>query len=387
MKKTLIITEWAPPMNEGSPIMINNLFRYFPKGSYCVLMDTLKGNIRRVDPNYWLNCPYYFFNLPLFCGGNRLIGIYYTFLEFLLLPFLVLKGARVVKKEKIDNILAPTNNRGFFLSAYFVHKITKIPLFLLMFDLFEEVQLSRIKIPFCRWIERKMFKTASKVFVTTEKMGEYYRKKYNIDPEVIPHSVENPSTYAVRKSELRRVYNIVYTGSIYGSQYDCIVRLINAVNSLPNINLYLYTTPRQGDLLAKNAKITKKIIISYADRKDVAEIQRNADVLFLPYTFNASYIYKLVVENQAPGKIAEYLVSGVPILLHAPAYSYLHQYNRKNDYAYSVTEPSEEALAEGILRLLKDRELREKIVKNAFMTAKLHDSKVISERLKNCLLE
>ncbi len=389
MTKTLVITEWAPPLNEGSPIMMKNLFQYFPKGNYCILMDTLKENYRRVDKSYVLDCSYYFFNVPICRGGNRIIDRFFTLLELFLLPFLAIKGVRVAIKEGADNILAPTNNRGFFLSAYFVHRIMKKPLYLFMFDLFEEIQLSRIKKHFCKWLEKRMFNTATKVFVTTERMKTYYKRKYGIDTELIQHSVELPphNEYTPKHYKSKDIYKIVYTGSVYSAQYDSIVRLVNVVNELTNVNLFLYTTPRQGKILEENVKLSKRIIITYAVRKDIFQIQRDADILFLPYTFRSDYLMRVIVENQAPGKIAEYFISGTPILLHAPPYSYLCQYNKENEFALTVDEPSEKALQRGILQLLKDKQLRERIVHNALATARKHDAKRNSMRLQKYLFD
>lgn len=64
-------------------------------------------------------------------------------------------------------------------------------------------------------------------------------------------------------------------------------------------------------------------------------------------------------------KTGEYLASGRPILVHAPAGSFLDWYFTRHECGVVVSERDPEVLAEAIRRIRDNVELRERIGRNA----------------------
>ena len=84
----------------------------------------------------------------------------------------------------------------------------------------------------------------------------------------------------------------------------------------------------------------------------------------------------------SPGKIGEYLVSGVPILINTPKSSYISWYAKKYSFAHVVNSQKEKDLHDAGTFLLKNKSSREEMVKNALKLAKRHEAKVVSQKLQ-----
>ena len=67
----------------------------------------------------------------------------------------------------------------------------------------------------------------------------------------------------------------------------------------------------------------------------------------------------------APAKLGEYLAAGRPILVHAPAGSFLAELLRKADAGVIVDTPDPGRLAEALTAIANSESLRDRIIKNA----------------------
>jgi glycosyltransferase involved in cell wall biosynthesis len=92
--------------------------------------------------------------------------------------------------------------------------------------------------------------------------------------------------------------------------------------------------------------------------------QRRAVILFLPLSFNSPY--PEVIKTSAPGKLGEYLASRRPILVHAPADSFVAWYFRRYDCGVVVDREDPEALRRAIEEILNNVELQQKLCANAW---------------------
>jgi len=58
------------------------------------------------------------------------------------------------------------------------------------------------------------------------------------------------------------------------------------------------------------------------------------DCLFLPLSWHTKS--QAIIDTATPGKMTDYLISGSPILIHAPASTFLVKYARENNFAEIV---------------------------------------------------
>ncbi len=209
----------------------------------------------------------------------------------------------------------------------------------------------------------------------SEALQEHYQKKYKREIFVIHNSIEIPKIKPESPRDHPEPYKIVFTGTIYWPQIDAIKNLIKAVEELknPKFQFWLYT-PHKKDFLNKQGIFeSEKIIFSTGLPNEMPEIQKSADILFVPLSFKTKH--HLLINTSSPGKTYEYLVSGRPILVHAPKDSYLVKYARKYNFALVVDEENIEKLKEAIKRLIYDKLLVRQLIDNAWQTALLnHDA-------------
>jgi glycosyltransferase involved in cell wall biosynthesis len=98
--------------------------------------------------------------------------------------------------------------------------------------------------------------------------------------------------------------------------------------------------------------------------------QRAADVLFLPLAFHSTI--QEVLRTSAPGKLAEYLASGRPILVHAPAETFIAGHFRSHRAGIVVDTPDPQRLAGALRDIAGDAALRDSLRSSALALAELY---------------
>lgn len=389
MRRTLIVSEYGPPMLSGPAILLGNLFRYFPKGSYCILMKNVRYITTPTEPKTALDCKYYYCNIPEYEEGRPLrVGTLSRILEFLLIPYIVWKGVKIVKKEEIDNVLGPSNSGHFLISAYLISKITKKMLYIYLFDVYEEYLQSRLQRFMAKLFEKRILMSASKIFVMSEHLRDHYLNKYGISTEVILQPVvqyKYNEDLQGSSPPNNNAVNIVFTGIVSKAQLDAIKNMVDVVNSFEDetVKFRLYTPTPFGQL-ARLGISGKNVESGFAQKDEISEIQRKADISFLPLAFNSPY--PIVVRTASPTKMPEYLAARRPILVHAPSYSYISYYANKNGFGLVVDKSDLQELKKAVLSLAYDKNLQRKLIENASRTLKNHDAHKISKRLQSFLL-
>ena len=148
-----------------------------------------------------------------------------------------------------------------------------------------------------------------------------------------------------------------------------------------DIRVCLYTTQPAERLRQLGITLTSWLEITQASPQQVPHVLSNADVLFLSLAFDERWAP--VVRTAFPTKLAEYLASGTPILVHAPAYATAATYVRRHECGLVIETPDPGALSTALLRLGTGTALRARLSANAINVAKrYHDRReVVAEFL------
>lgn len=386
-RKILIITSSDfPPIVGGTGVLTRRIFKYFNNNSFCVLMGNPNKIGKHVDDNLRLKCKYYYCPSPREMGKgsntrfNRLS-------EYLYIPMVIIKGYQICHKERVDKILA-IPWRSFEIAAYLLHKLLKKQLFVYLFDAYyAHGRLGRFRDNIIKRFERVLIKSSSATFVMSESLRDLYMERYGQKTIHIPHPVEL-SEYKMKYKDREfphKQIDIVFTGLISGAQIPLIINLCTAIKNIHDffIKLKIYTLGNVENLKMQFQGCESFMEISYARPEDMPKIQQEADILYVPMPFTG--LPSDIVRTASPSKISEYLAAGKPILVHAPKYSYVSNYARREGWGLVVNELDSPELIKAILKLITDEELRVKLVKNSLRTAKMHDAIRISEKLQNVL--
>ena len=150
---------------------------------------------------------------------------------------------------------------------------------------------------------------------------------------------------------------LVYTGSVYHAQGDAFRNLLAALDVLDaGHQLHVYSSQSQADFEAQGLVGPHVVRHEHVPSEEAYRVQHAADVLFLPLAFRSSI--QDVIRSSAPAKMAEYLASGRPVLVHAPADSFISSFFRERGCGIVVDVAEPALLAEALKRVAKDEVLR-----------------------------
>lgn len=160
---------------------------------------------------------------------------------------------------------------------------------------------------------------------------------------------------------------IVYTGSVYQAQGDAFRNLVASLDRLRGaFELHVYSAQGQASFDAEGVVGPHVFRHAHVPDTEVSRVQQEADILFLPLSFTE---IPEVIRSSAPGKTAEYLASGRPALVHAPAGSWVAQFAKERGCAAVVDTSDVEMLTATLMRLRHDDGYCATLVANALRVA------------------
>lgn len=389
-RKLLLISHSLPPIMSGVSIIIQRLFKCFEEGSYVVLTSSYNGKSDGLRTIRELPCRYYFLSLESFFKPyNRKVAV----LEWMQVFPAILKGLFIIRREKITDIFIVPSSGNLLLTAYIMHLISMKSLSIYFLDLFAGNKGFKLRQCLSGPIEYLAIHSAQNIFVMSESLKRYYDKKYNICSVLLRHPVDvSDDDYSIhgkprqnykKLKKCNHPASIVFTGYVYEYQIDPLQNLAKAVNSMNGVKLEIYTS-RAKKYIDKMGVMGKNIIYhGFVAPEGVTEIQQKADILFLPMAFNPPS--RLVIATASPGKLAEYLTSGRPILVHAPNDAYISWYAKRYGWGVVVEKPDISLLRESIIGLINNRALQERLVKNALSTVRMHEVSKVAKTLKDAI--
>lgn len=406
-KKTLIISSYAPPSMRGAPQNIYNLFKDFPLSSYCLLTSYYSIDNISAEKGNWLQGKYIFYDNPSLSGflkdcpeivkkhQSRLIlsKLKYSikhnqFLGFLSGFFIISSqiisivrvGLKNIKKEKIELMIGFSDYGPAMISTYLLYKKTKKPYYIFLFDIYKNNFFPVFPASFLSKVfEFKILRNAKKIIVTNKGTLDFYVKIYGEEIRkkiIIVHNSAYTEPYLSFHTNYlpKPPYSIVFTGNIYWAQSKSIKNLIQVIEEIDDLNIsFKIYCPNPKDYLKKIGIVeNKKVQILIAQPEEMPEIQTKADILFLPLSWSKKG--QKIINTATPGKLADYLISNRPILIHAPSSTFLVKYAKENNFAAIVDEENKEKLKSIIRQILTDQEFTKELINNAKKTFfKNHD--------------
>ena len=369
-KKVAIVSHILPPATAGTAMRLYRLLRDIHPDDYCLLTCRDYESEGGGDSHGRLPAKHY--RLPSEVWQIRLptvFGLASFFNAITLLPRIYQRSrniTRIVKDERCNAIMAFSGDLIDLPAGYLASLKCRVAFYAEIDDYYSYQWPSFLSRCFAKFVEPIILKGAVRVVVLNDFLRDEYQRRYHINPIVIYNPCEyssglrEDSQEALSKSEIA----IVYTGSIYHANYDAFKNLIYALRLIgrSDIKLHLYTAQPHKSI--EQSGIYGPVVFhGYLPPSKIPEVQARADVLFLPLAFKSRI--PEVIKTSAPFKMGEYLSSGRPILVHAPADCFLSWYFRTNQCGIVVDKNDPKLLAEEINRLISDRELQRKLSEKA----------------------
>lgn len=362
---------------------------FSPEDYYLVSREAYIKNVEHA-----MYLPVEYFNIPgprflMHLNSQRIPQVLHELANIVvLIVWRTYKLVQIIHKHPVYAIIACTGDIADIPAGFLASKVLGVSFYAYIFDDYV-YQWTGYYRSFAKFVARWIFKRADGVIGPNEFICEEYFQRYGVRYEIVhnPCNLEelNAPVYSLWPAEEGMV-RIMYTGAIYRANYDCFRNLIRAIDMLEdcNIELHIFTAQSMEELRAQGIAGEKVHVHSHIPYDQILEQQHRADILFLPLAFESPI--SEVIRTSAPGKMAEYLASGRPVLAHVPVDSFVaHYVNMKQCGAIaSQNDPSE--LAKCILKLISDEDFRKLIIANARKQAWLDfDPRVSGDRLNHFL--
>lgn len=382
--KFAVLSHILPPSPSGQAVMLYRVLSGFAPDDYYLI--SREKYERQEDENQFLSAKYYavqpfkyLFLLDKYSFGivrdipTIILSILSRFREIV----------KIMRRQPVDVLVACSGDIADIPAGFIASLVLRIPFIAYLFDdyVYQWTGIYRL---FARVMAPFIFKLCAGVIGPNEFVCDEYKRRYDVEYAL----VRNPNDQGELEKPVHSCWpasegkiTIAYTGAIYHANYDCFHNLVRVLDMLqePHIELHIFTSQTQEQLAAQGISGEKVYTHSHMPYNEILEHQRKADILFLPLAFETPI--NEVIRTSAPGKLAEYLTSGRPILAHVPADSFVAYYLQKNQCGLIASKNDASDLKEHILKLVNDEDFRRVITQNARQRAKLDfDPKIAREK-------
>lgn len=221
---------------------------------------------------------------------------------------------------------------------------------------------------FAAMAERFWVRHVAAVIVPNEAMADVFTYRTGVAAVVVRNPVPAAALEALPRrdgaDELGDPVRLVYTGAAYSAQADALVSVVRAIDFAgANVEVHIYTSQTSEELAELGLLSPVVFRHEHLDGEECLEVQRRADLLILPLAFHSPY--PEVIATSAPGKFGEYLASGRPILVHAPAGSWVADFASNHGAGLVVETDEPAAVASALTAMCSDAALRGRLVRCA----------------------
>jgi glycosyltransferase involved in cell wall biosynthesis len=381
---TLFGNGGIPSPTTGGGILSYRLFRHYPPDRlWCLASSHSQRTVQEFVPGIEHQIV-----IPQIHLRSRLAPYIAQPINWLTVFLLVRIGIKFIQQKSIEALFTVPWG-PFSVAAYYIHRSTRIPLYIYIMDDHGGGDQKNLlaRTPIYDLLMPKLLRAATSIWTISSCMSENLSNRFQVASSPIYPFLEDVTAFQqiVDQHSQRQSdgdLRIIYTGAIYSAQSDALANLVQVLNNktfASNVfprpfSLTLYTSVSESALNRMTLSGSAVHRNDYVHVSTIPRVLAQADILFLPFSFDSAS--KHTVQTSFPAKTADYLASGVPILVHAPPYSSIAQYFREHHVGLVVDEPDQQKLADALVRLSTDTALREELSRNARNLAQEHhDSK------------
>ena len=218
-------------------------------------------------------------------------------------------------------------------------------------------------------------------------MAQEYKERYGKGSVTFHNPIEIDFWKAHQKQnyKLNGMPVILYAGRIGTGVQTCLETMASAIdqinmNSNENIQFVLQTKDKPSWI--ENYKCIKyKSPVAYSE---LPKIFAEANFLYLPYDFSPESIK--FIKYSMPTKAPEYMASGTPIIIFAPANTAIVKDAQAGNWAKVIVQNDINILGEAIKSLINNETLRKQIGTNAVNIAeRKYNANIIRNQFKKII--
>jgi len=376
----LIVTAGFPPSAAGGSSILNrNLWSEWPADDLVVVARRAKAtaeNPALALPNvkvHWIE------SWPLEGQWESMLDPWAAFM----VARKVIEIARQVRPRALWASWPPTS---FMLGAWIATSRLNLPFYIHLHDMWQQAACGKPRLFLERItafaLERRVLSGARRLFTITDAAASHFRERLGLESYVLDHAVPQADldNASVALSPVEQPL-IHFAGHIYGvMNLDAMQNLAQALPICRSATSLECFTQNGPEALRQIGLAGSRIVARFGSKAEVMAAQRRAAIVFLPLAFRSNC--HIEVQTVFPTKLLEYFVCGRPILVHAPADTWVSQQARAHGWAEVVSEPSPQSLAAAIDSLLGSPQLQARLVAAARATAQRRAAPAIAAALR-----
>lgn len=368
--KFAFLSPVLPPSWSGQAIVIGRLLRGLDQNAYCLIS---RENYQEGYQDFVNRLPGRYYCLPPDISFTRLGREMKR--QRLAVRLNVLRLSRhilgILLRERCRAVVAATADLCSLPAAYLAARMCGARFYPYLFDDYTYQWPDELKRGLARGFERRIFPRSAGIIVPNEFLREEIKLRHGLEASIVRNPCEGGEAPRAKRppSQATDEINIVFTGAIYHVNYGAFRNLLASLKerSLSRVRLHIYTAIPQQVLNSEDICGPQVVYHGHVPPSEVASVQQKADVLFLPFALD---MLPEIVKTSAPGKLADYLASGTPILALASEESFVYWYLKTHACGLVVGNNDPGELGRALARLAQDADLRRSLGRNALDRAR-----------------
>ena len=379
----LLLVSWAvAPMSGGSAVIVENLAKNFTRDEMIVLGSARmirRKPIRRSsqDPKFF----YFRSELDFFGRGYRFF-IWFRRLRF---QPLIERIKNLIVEEDVTHVMGVYPNPFYCLAASRAARQLNVPFYSYFHNTYSDN--AAITDAHASGVQQEIFENSRIIFVMSAGMQQFYEQKYaghTFSPLV--HTFNQwPNKSADDGRPNTDVCRLVAIGNFNESNLDATRRFIRAIENHPEYELHIYTHVPKW-LLKRRGIHLDRVRYHHAVSPDQVHTElQKYDICILTHGFAGGY-GEIEYQTIFPTRSIPFLLSGKPILVHAPKDSFLSTFVRDHGCGILVDQKDETAILRGLESLRNDELIRDQVVLAARKTASQFYGPEVADGLRQKML-
>lgn len=225
----------------------------------------------------------------------------------------------------------------------------------------------------------------------SEAMSSEYLSRYSrkFTPFHNPIEISNFKKINYRNEGFDKKFRILYLGRIGVANKNSIYFFAKIISGLRldkyQVQLDIFTNDVSTRESAAIEMLDNVNVSPPVSHSEVPELIRKYDLLFLPLDFTEKALK--FARYSIPTKASEYLASGIPVLLFAPAEMAISRFCYENECGFCITEQNKEKIEYAIQTLIHNANLRQKLSENGIRLAhQLFNINIVREKFQQLLI-
>lgn len=371
--KTLLLTGTRPGRDGVGAILLSEQLGLLPPGTVDVVYvaaDGVPGASVSVDQGSAHEWTVRFPRPPAPPRG-RLHRAARSFLGELALDRLVerasLEVAALAHRRGSQQVWAVLNAPISIRMTPVLAKVTRLPLKSLVWDDIEHqvnyFGLNRLAASACRRAFEDSVKEAANLAVIGESMQARYEARYGRRGVIVRHGFAPPEGVSSAASRVSGPIRIGFAGSVTArSAFESLLAALDRIGwAIGGREVTLVLMGGRFDL---RSSVPRRIeCLGWRSPEETVSILGTCTLNYLPQPFEPDI--RPLAELSFPTKTGTMIATGVPILVHAPAYASLPIFSKRHPFAFVCTDLAPDSLIPVLREACGNASRREQVIRSA----------------------